>query len=79
MTCSASELTTWVTRADPTFLEVDAGRSTKRELVDALARACALAAQARASSGASGGAGPQPQPRVLQALLNGGGASQASS
>ena len=26
--CSASELTTWVTRADPAFLEVDAGRRT---------------------------------------------------
>jgi len=77
--CSASELTTWVTRADPTFLEADAGRRTKRELVDALARACAQAAQARASSGASGGAGPQSQPRVIQALLNGGVASQASS
>ena len=67
-----------MTRADPTFLEVDAGRRTKRELVDALARACALAAQARASSGASGGAGPQPRTAVL-ALLQGGGASQTSS
>ena len=75
--CSASELTTWVTSCDPTFLEADAGRRTKRELVDALVRACAQAARARASSGASGGAGPQPP--VLQALLNGAGASQASS
>ena len=77
--CSTSELTTWVTRADPTFLEADAGRRTKRELVDALARACAQAAQARASSGASGGAGPQAQPRLLQALLNGGSTSHANS
>ena len=54
--CTACEFASWVGRAAPHHLETDAGRRTKRDLVDALAHACATAARARASSGTSGGA-----------------------
>ena len=75
--CFISELSTWLARAAPQRLEADAGRRTKRDLVDALARACADAARARAGSGPSGGA-PPPGPSVLDSLRRGAGASQAS-
>ena len=75
--CSASELSTWLARAAPQRLEADAGRRTKRDLVDALARACADAARAKAGSGSSGGASA-PGGTVLDSLRRGAGASQAS-
>ena len=75
--CSISELSTWLARAAPQSLEADAGRRAKRDLVDALARACADAARARAGSGSSGGA-PAPGASVLDTLRRGAGASQVS-
>ena len=75
--CSISELSTFLARAAPERLEADAGRRTKRDLVAALARACADAARERASSGPSGGA-PARKPTVLESFCRGAGASQAS-
>ena len=74
---STSELSTFLARAAPERLEADAGRRAKRDLVDALARACADAARERASSGPYGGA-PARRPTVLESLRRGAGASQAS-
>ena len=75
--CSTSELITWLARAAPQRLMADASRRAKRDLVDALARACADAARARAGSGPSGGA-PAPGPSALESLRRGPGESQAS-
>ena len=75
--CSTSELSTFLTRAAPERLEAVAGLRAKRDLVDALARACADAARARASSGPSGGA-PARAPTVMDRLRRNAGAGQAN-
>ena len=76
--CSTAELGIFLARAVPERLEADlAVRRTKRDLVDALARACAEAARARASSGPSGGV-PTRSASVLASLLRVPGASQES-
>ena len=75
--CATLELTTWVARAAPHCLEADAGRRTERDLVDALARACAGAARTRTGSGTPGGASASAA-SVLDSLLRGADAGQAS-
>ena len=73
----APELSIFVARAAPEHLEAAAGRRAKRDLVDALARACADAARARANSGPSGVA-PARAPTVMDRLRRSAGAGQAS-
>ena len=75
--CTTLESTTWVARAAPHCLEADAGRRTKRDLVDALARACASAARTKTGSGTSGGASASAA-SVLDSFLRGADAGQAS-
>ena len=67
--CSTRELSTFVARAAPQYLEAAVGRRFKRALVDALARACAEAARARTGSGPSGGGSARGR-SVLDSLLN---------
>ena len=75
--CPTSELSTFLARAAPERLEAATGRRAKRDLVDALARACADAARVRANSGPSSGA-PAQAPTVIDRLRRGAGAGQAS-
>ena len=66
--CTAAELLSWVMRATPHPQEAQAGHQSKRDLLDALARACAAKARAGASSGRSGTAPGRDQPSVLDRL-----------
>ena len=69
----------WVSRAAPHHVETDTGRRTKRDLVDALAHACAAAARAKGSSGTSGGAPFRGSDLVLSSLFRGADAGHASN
>ncbi len=68
--CTAAELLAWATKFAPQQLEGHTGHQSKRDILDALARACAAGARATACSGPAGSAptAAAGRPSVLDRL-----------